>query len=414
MRRSAALFAQHGDFMFKRHWLIKGRRVPQDDGSEAYLKSLGIEVEDALEYVNRKPPLPKFVVDRGWLPQKEVFDHTHPLWKEEKCHEFGDENVLLEGIPQAQVLTKSIVIDGLPPNVQQFIKNIEIPAKTHTNMKKNVMYSCMFDAEQKKKPIKRTLPGKPAHYLPREYGISERRQSRLLISKTLRECDKLAGIAICSKRQVFTDALFVVPFKRYGDLIQMEITTESYLVAKTPIAALDTKSSTDNQLPDLLPLKYTISMPQENIYLLRDEYPIAKLFSHYHPHTIFLHFSPHEVKNLHETPVTESQLSSRSMLKAFAVAASRARQDYGEHVNDLEKPIVVQSIQLNGLSFQFGVFQLNTLNLGDDNGIKNVWFNGPTLPLCSECAYKLGRPVLAGYNPDVFRYIYGFYRNEGT
>lgn len=86
--------------------------------------------------------------------------------------------------------------------------------------------------------------------------------------------------------------------------------------------------------------------------------------------------------------------------------------EFQNNVNDLEKPIIVQSIQLNGQSMQFGVFQLNTLNLNGVDGTKNVWFNGPTLQLYSECLYKLGRPILAGYNPDVFRYIYGFYKTN--
>lgn len=150
-----------------------------------------------------------------------------------------------------------------------------------------------------------------------------------------------------------------------------------------------------------------------------------------HPHTIFLHYSTINVKNLHETPVTQSQINSRSMIKAFAVAAAKARSLYGvcyfkisnsvtpnktsnfqNNVNDLEKPIVVQSIQLNGQSIQFGVFQLNTLNVSGVSGTKNVWYNGPTLELFSECLYQLGRPILVGYNPDVLRYIYGFYKTN--
>lgn len=48
-----------------------------------------------------------------------------------------------------------------------------------------------------------------------------------------------------------------------------------------------------------------------------------------HPHTAFFHFDPSEVKNLYEEPVTESQFFSRTLVKAFAVAASRAQQLYG-------------------------------------------------------------------------------------
>lgn len=48
-----------------------------------------------------------------------------------------------------------------------------------------------------------------------------------------------------------------------------------------------------------------------------------------HPHTIFLHFSTIDVRNLHETPVTDTQFNSRSLIKAFTVAAAKARSLYG-------------------------------------------------------------------------------------
>lgn len=35
------------------------------------------------------------------------------------------------------------------------------------------------------------------------------------------------------------------------------------------------------------------------------------------------------MKNIHQSPVTENQIESRSLLKAFAVAAARAQQKFG-------------------------------------------------------------------------------------
>lgn len=47
------------------------------------------------------------------------------------------------------------------------------------------------------------------------------------------------------------------------------------------------------------------------------------------PHTIFLHYSDLDVRNIHESPVTEDQFESRAMLKTFAVAAARAQHKFG-------------------------------------------------------------------------------------
>lgn len=48
-----------------------------------------------------------------------------------------------------------------------------------------------------------------------------------------------------------------------------------------------------------------------------------------HPHTVFVHFNKDEVKNEFEEPVTEDQIHGRSLVKAFTVAATYARQTYG-------------------------------------------------------------------------------------
>lgn len=54
MRITNALWKQHLDFMFKRHWQVQGKRVPIDTGAEARLQALNIPVVDALEFVKPK------------------------------------------------------------------------------------------------------------------------------------------------------------------------------------------------------------------------------------------------------------------------------------------------------------------------------------------------------------------------
>lgn len=60
MKLSQVLKRQHIGFMFKKHWIIQGKRVPIDDGLEASLKAKGIEVQDALEFVKEKHELPRY------------------------------------------------------------------------------------------------------------------------------------------------------------------------------------------------------------------------------------------------------------------------------------------------------------------------------------------------------------------
>lgn len=55
MKLSNVLYRQHVGFMFKKHWLVQGKRVPIDTGIEECLKAKGILVEDAQEFVKEKP-----------------------------------------------------------------------------------------------------------------------------------------------------------------------------------------------------------------------------------------------------------------------------------------------------------------------------------------------------------------------
>lgn len=51
MRPTQVLRAQHLGFMFKKHWLIQGRRTPKESGAKALLEAQNIAVVDANEFV---------------------------------------------------------------------------------------------------------------------------------------------------------------------------------------------------------------------------------------------------------------------------------------------------------------------------------------------------------------------------
>ncbi|XP_024120502.2 39S ribosomal protein L37, mitochondrial-like [Oryzias melastigma] len=57
------------------------------------------------------------------------------------------------------------------------------------------------------------------------------------------------------------------------------------------------------------------------------------------------------------------------LMFAFGNALARAHKLYG--TEPLQRPITVQSVGTNGRVFEFLVFQLNTTDLVQDDGIKN-------------------------------------------
>lgn len=111
----------------------------------------------------------------GYLPKAVTFDESHQLWKERKCHTFGDTNVLLEGLQQAQVITKTVAINGLPQNLEQLLDSTKIPASTETIVQNSILSSHVFDAQQEK-TAKLKDPNRPAYVLPRVYGITNFRK----------------------------------------------------------------------------------------------------------------------------------------------------------------------------------------------------------------------------------------------
>lgn len=82
-----------------------------------------------------------------------------------------------------------------------------------------------------------------------------------------------------------------------------------------------------------------------------------------------------------------------------------------ENIKELPDSITVQCVQVRGNKFQFGVFQLNTLDLDGTDGVKNYWFSTPIQDLYDACAYLEARPTLAGYNSSVLKNALAFYKN---
>lgn len=129
-------------------------------------------------------------------------------------------------------------------------------------------------------------------------------------------------------------------------------------------------------------------------------------------HTIFVYYDATKVKNLADLPTTETQIYARALMKSFTAAASLARQKFGSSVTDLPEPITIQCIQTDGKAFYFSIYQLNTLNLDGEKGVRNHSWTLPKLDLYEVGSYIDGRPVLEGYNQKVFQRLLAFYKNN--
>lgn len=402
MRLTNKLCAQHIGWTFKKHWLVQRKRIPRDTGAVTELIKNGISVLNGKDVSKSETYIKQ---ERKYIGE----DDINPNWNTKPSYLFGDNNVLLKGIQQALLLTKTIEVPSLPECIQDSLDRIQITGLLEHNIKRAIVASNIFSADQEKLH-KNNNTLRPEYNLPREYGIPKERRITILLNQLLTECEKVAGRNTNSHRRIIDKVNFNFTLPRNEEILLFKINAEKLITSTRPLASI--KGKFDSELPNLYPLKCTISMPKEHIFSNEIIYPFSRNLN-FHPHTIFLNFDMDKVVNLHDVRVNISQFQSRNMLKAFAVAAARAKQLYGKSaVDKLIRPIVVQSIQTDGRTFHFGVFQLNDLRINKLEGPKNYWFHSSNLNLFETCEYVSGRPKLKGFNKDVLRYMYAFYINS--
>ncbi|CAG9565470.1 unnamed protein product [Danaus chrysippus] len=409
MKLTKVLCRQHIDFMFKRHWIIQGKRVPINLGIEKYLKEKGIPVQDALEFVKEEPPQREKVKIVGPYEMPLPLDENHPNYKERPCLTLKHTNVLLEGISQAQVLTKTIISEDKLPHRIEELAELPAPKSVHEGVKKAILSANIFDCEQKKLP-KIKDPERPAYNFPRILGITDKRKNEILTNKLLHIIEKSNDSEVTLSKYVVNDIETNSIFDKEGDLIQFQDVSNILVTSNKPLKhELNETDVSYIDIPDMYPVKHTVTLPPEHFYNDNSFYPIQRSVPMKHPHTTWLHFNRTEVSNIFETPVTPSQILGRSLTHAFTIASSYAKQLYGEDVKDLPDPVHINCIQTDGQRFHFGVFELNTLNVDGTDGIKNVWYCKNDMKLYDSSRYLNGMPVLENYNPKVYGYINAFY-----
>lgn len=95
---------------------------------------------------------------------------------------------------------------------------------------------------------------------------------KLLLSKLVFEVEKLSGRSTTSFRKIVNDVEFVVPFEKDDDKISIGIHADTFITSKKPILLDESNPSSNAELPNLFPIKHTISLPTTNIYNLRNFY----------------------------------------------------------------------------------------------------------------------------------------------
>uniref|UniRef100_A0A7G3AQR1 Large ribosomal subunit protein mL37 n=1 Tax=Lutzomyia longipalpis TaxID=7200 RepID=A0A7G3AQR1_LUTLO len=399
MKFTQPLHAQHIGRMVKRFWLSASQRLIRNTEVETCADRLkGATIVDANKiFKAQSKPAPKEVI-------KPIPTRKYP-----PIYSYNTDSLLIEGLEQAQVLTKSVAVGNLPQRYTEFLDKLKIADDVHATVEMDILSAHLFDAEQKK--TKRLHdPLRPAFNFPRVYGITEERKNILILDKLIRQCERLTwNKAEILQKKILHNPLIRVVFDKDGDKIGMDLAANLLISSKKPIDPLGKTSEDINEvIPDLFPLKFTSSLKSIPNDGWETFYPLNSGNNFVTPHTVFPTFTSF-TKTLHELPINKSQIRSRTLIYAFAAASSRAKQQFGADVRKLPHPIVVQSIHTNGQSYHFGVFQLNTLDLSGSDGEKNVWYETEIEDLYESCSYREAIPHLERYNPNILAKFFTFY-----
>lgn len=421
-------------------WQTKRHQVVFNYDYVQRLQQKGITVhqlEDVLKYPVL-PDMPSFpdVNPTADDPVRAPFVRTeeHPLYHPEPAYTFSDRSKfpIKYELNHALSLTKTTVfVEDLPVRIKAAVPTAPILEEQDQLIQDVICETFMFDATQRKLPrlvavphigwtpvvdqMNRPLPYPTPKYswqrrVKPDYGIPVHRRLQNLTRGLLRYCEGLSPAhPALLERQILEGNQIRQLFRRHGKLVQIYVPIPFLVTDPNPLAPFLTpdqvRDTRDSMLPDLSPLNCFTAIWPKHIYRDQNNFPVKET-THSAPH-VHLAFA---FESLREHYWSAEVYAARSLTMAFALALGQARLKYGhDFEGELPEPIAVQFVKTNGFRTTFSAFQLNTLDLSNDEGVKNVFWHAPRQDFFTQCEYKDALPTLQGYNPEVFNTLLAMY-----
>ncbi|NXS76701.1 RM37 protein, partial [Pandion haliaetus] len=310
---------------------------------------------------------------------------------------------LFQGVRQAQWLTKTKLVEGLPPSVLSIIDDPAHQLEDHEERVKRVIsHARLWDTTE---------------------AIPRREQYCPVLFEDLIHLCRLMSVKYSSltKRMLARNYKIAATWERESILLQVRGLNGILMNSMAPIPPVASKeeilATEEHVLETFYPISPTIDLQEVNVYqernntgkssCFRDGYPYS------HPHTVFFL----ESANIRPDRFRPEQLRAKMLMFAFGNALAKAKALYGNDPKVLEQPIVVQSVGTDGQFFQFMVFQLNTTDLVSSDGIKNlVWIDSDqNLYEKAQCIAEVKKRVVTkpagiyGFQPDTFKKFLALY-----
>jgi len=359
-------------------------------------------------------------------------ERDHPHFHERPAHCFNAKSLFAQGQPLecAQVLLKTVLMGGgkLPERVLEAADNNRVP-DAERMVKQVLMESQVLDATQIKLPRNVATPYIGWHPVEdrmfrkmpydvtnfswgrrerREYGIPVARRNLNLTRGLLRACDSVAGDRPSLLSRMHLENTQIRQFiERKEDLIRFFVPIQHMVTDSKPLAAYadsnEVQRTQNMTLPNIEPLDPHCTFYKVNVYNDQVNFPIKPFkgqgLQFQNVHSGIIHNN--EIQRHLKTGV---EFASRSLALAFLMALGQAKLLYGPEVSgELPAPVAVNLISTDGKRFHFSAYQLNTLDLDNPEGVKNMYWGGDNVyNLYEVCDYVKAVPTLQGYNQKVF------------
>ncbi|KAM9324154.1 large ribosomal subunit protein mL37 [Gastrophryne carolinensis] len=280
------------------------------------------------------------------------------LYKERPSYVFNPKCRLLGGVKQALWLTKSSLIEGLPPSI---VRIYEDPNHTFPNYKElvhnTISNACLWSTTEDEER-------------PREEYCPKLLQGLLYLCQS-----QSSTLSRPFQRSFIENYRLAASWTRESILYHVRSSDALVMSSKTPLEPLaspdDIQMTEQQALPSLFPLSPAIDLQEVNVYEERNYLGFKDGYPFSNPHTFYL-MDPCSTKARFQP----DQLRAKMIMTAFGSAVAKAKMLFGEDVKILEKPVVVQGVATDGQLFHFMTMQLNTLDLDSNDGIKNlVWLH---------------------------------------
>lgn len=409
MRLTALLREQSDIYWRKRLWKTRRtlRKIQKFPTPQALLDKQ-VEIHDALDVAANEFELEPFELpEPHGIPDSQRADSRNPNWHDQEAYIVHQKSRLLEGDRHACLLTKTLRYEGLPAQLGAHVGKHALGEAHEARAREALCQVHLYDCTQLKLPKKLDVE-KPHWRFPRDYGVPVRRKVTNVLASYHQLCEKLTSeLPEALERTRFAQVLSNACFQKAdGNTMVFQGEADTLTTSRVPLGPFgspeEVQATAQAPLPDLYPAKYTLDLDRAHIYRMDDVYPVPHVTLNQHPHTLHV---------THPYPYFwfPREKLARAIMACFTFAAARARHLYGADTLTLPEPLAVQCTYSDESTFGFLAYQLNTLDLSSDEGVKNqVWVEGEPHRLFESCDPHQG---MLGHNPNVFQRFLAFYTN---